>query len=632
MRTTFLLALLLLLAVPAAAKPEEAEVVPALLAAFDALGVKPEAVRVRDVAFWKQWAPRLRASGRMVEGVALPTGRDPLRPTLVDRALRAPLDAVRFGLGIAEGKPPEPLAACFGGGEYVELPAGDDPLPADVEVPGAVRRLAVALAGLEDAALAALPEGSLHARMPHWMVSGLDAGEVGEARAAFDRFGTTDLLPLVRQVLALCREARSVCASGEGFSASQPLRVETPRGLVIVGTRGKDVHEEDAWLLVDPGGDDVYSNNAGGTGTGRRAALCVDVAGDDRYESEAPFSQGAAREGLGILLDLAGNDVYRGGSFCQGAALGGAGVLADDEGNDVFEASEFAQGAAAFGFGLLLSGRGDDTYALDHLGQGLGRTAGYGVLRDDAGDDRYVARPTHESTYSQWTGGRTVHWSFAQGCGFGFYARYEEALPDGNRGLVIRDLLPGGVGVLRDASGDDVYEGSMYAQGTAYFYGLGICADLGGDDVYTATWYGQGAAPHFAAGILVDACGNDRYTGMHQVQGNGRDFSTAVLLDLAGDDVYVAEDRVQGCGDHKDGYGLFVDAAGSDRYAAKRRSARGWATLVKPREQPTEEVPYADYGVFLDLGGEDVYEGRAAGQDGETWIQETTRRGIGVDR
>ena len=119
---------------------------------------------------------------------------------------------------------------------------------------------------------------------------------------------------------------------------------------------------------------------------------------------------------------------------------------------------------------------------------------------------------------------------------------------------------------------------------------------------------------------------------MHQVQGNGRDFSTGVFLDFGGDDVYVGEDRVQGCGDRRDGYGIFVDVAGNDRYDAKRRAARGWTTLVKPDEQPTQEQPYADQGVFLDLGGEDVYAGPADGEDGATWIQEATKRGIGIDR
>ena len=89
---------------------------------------------------------------------------------------------------------------------------------------------------------------------------------------------------------------------------------------------------------------------------------------------------------------------------------------------------------------------------------------------------------------------------------------------------------------------------------------------------------------------------------------------------------------MQGCGDQRDGYGIFVDAGGNDRYDAKRRAARGWTTLVKPEEQPTPDTPYADYGVFLDLDGEDVYEGKAAGADGTTWKQEATGRGLGIDR
>jgi len=37
-------------------------------------------------------------------------------------------------------------------------------------------------------------------------------------------------------------------------------------------------------------------------------------------------------------------------------------------------------------------------------------------------------------------------------------------------------------------------------------------------------------------------------------------------------------------------------------------------------------------GVFLDLGGDDAYDGPAGGADGRVWIRPATGRGIGVDR
>jgi hypothetical protein len=312
-------------------------------------------------------------------------------------------------------------------------------------------------------------------------------------------------------------------------------------------------------------------------------------------------------------------------------------MLIDRSGHDRFTAARFAQGAAAFGLGLLENGGEEgDHYLLDMLGQGLGRTKGYGLLHDMGGDDRYVTTGKHDSYYSQWAPGRKLTWSFAQGCGFGFFCRYEEKVGEQD-GLVVREMLPGGVGALFDESGDDTYRGSMYAQGTGYFYGLGVLVDRAGNDTYTASWYGQAAAAHYAAGLLVDVSGDDVYLGFRQVQGNARDFSTAVFLDLAGNDRYSGESRLQGCGDVNDAWGIFADAAGDDRYEATQSSARGFATTAlsdaeKTDDESADGSPWLDFGIFLDLGGTDTYVGPAGGADNTTWRQKSTGRGIGVDR
>lgn len=610
----------LLLLAPAAARagdslgPRARRAIENALARIDLAG---DDLRVRDFSMWRKNAARLRAAGRMTGSCPLPRLGDVLRPPLVDRARLRPLDAVSLGIDLLERRYPPPLDALL-----AEPPAGPGRSPIV-----ALLALARALADLEDRARAVLPPRLVGGRLARFMVEEIADYETEEARTIFDALGAADLDGLVAAARRVAAQAARVRPAAGDWPWPAPLRIPTTRGIVVLGTPGPDVHEADAWLLVDPGGDDVYRNNAGGARRG--AALLVDVAGNDRYETTDDFAQGSALLGVGILVDLAGNDVYRGRDFCQAAAVGGAGVLLDLGGEDEFVADRFGQGAAAFGAGILESrGPEKDRYRVELYGQGLGRTAGWGLLVEEGGDDRYEAGGKYESaTYSQWTGGRTIHWSRAQGCGFGFYCRYE----DGDD-LVIREMFPGGVGLLLDDAGDDVYRGSMYAQGTAYFYALGILVDRAGDDDYTATWYGQGAAPHFATGILVDGDGDDDYLGMHQVQGNGRDFSVGVHLDVGGDDVYSAEDRVQGCGDLSDGYGIFVDFAGNDRYDAARPTARGYATEKRPERQPTAERPYRDVGVFLDLGGRDTYSGPAGGKDGTTWIREDTRRGVGVDR
>src|SRR5262249_21516314 len=113
------------------------------------------------------------------------------------------------------------------------------------------------------------------------------------------------------------------------------LAVDTVLGPVVIGGPGPTVYRRDAALAVDLAGDGLYESRAGGTADpGRPIAIVIDVDGDDRYVSTAPFAQGAAAFGVGILLDLAGDDTYVAGDLAQGTGLFGIGVLIDAAGND----------------------------------------------------------------------------------------------------------------------------------------------------------------------------------------------------------------------------------------------------------------------------------------------------------
>jgi hypothetical protein len=580
------------------------------------IDLMPGDLRVRDQRLWKRNVARFRESGHWAPGFEPPAERDPLRPRLIDRSLRHPLTMIDLGVKLARGGVPDDFLALIGEGP---------PGPVQDWIP----HIRSELGSLDGVVRDLLPRTAHDRRLATWMLDHIGPSDLKAARKAFGRFENLRFRMLARKAAVLVRTFRRPPKPWkQGWPEDEPERYDTEFGPLLIGTEGDDLYTEDAWIILEPGGDDVYLNNAGGARGEMRTALVVDLAGNDRYLARERFSQGAGHLGVGILIDLGGDDLYSAGEFAQGAALGGVGILHDEGGNDVFTADRFAQGAAAFGVGILTdAGDGPDRYAVEQFGQGFARTAGYGILEDRGGHDRYIAGTKYPSDYyAQWTNGRMVHWSFVQGCGFGFFCRYDEPDGEGGRRLVTREMFPGGVGLLLDRTGDDIYTGSMYAQGTGYFYGLGILADLKGNDRYTATWYGQGAAPHYAAGLLVDAEGNDVYHGMHQVQGNGRDFASAVFLDLAGNDRYFAEDRVQGCGDHSDGFGIFIDAKGNDVYEALRASGRGFATGKKPR------WPYHDVGVFLDLEGRDRYRGPAPGKNGTVWRQEETWRGVGVDR
>jgi hypothetical protein len=97
---------------------------------------------------------------------------------------------------------------------------------------------------------------------------------------------------------------------------------------------------------------------------------------------------------MGILVDGAGDDIYRCGVFGQGCGYWyGIGILADQEGNDTYEGVWYVQGSGAhFALGILRDGGGRDHYrASMNMAQGAGHDFSLGFLYDASGDDRYDA-------------------------------------------------------------------------------------------------------------------------------------------------------------------------------------------------------------------------------------------------
>lgn len=175
-------------------------------------------------------------------------------------------------------------------------------------------------------------------------------------------------------------------------------------------------------ILVDVKGDDRYLANdstidfpssqtkehntslSQGVGFGWRAdftdghslaggiGMLVDIEGDDSY-SAGLFAQGCAYwYGVGMLRDRAGDDRYSGIWYVQGSgAHFGAGILSDGQGNDHYKATmNMAQGAGHdFTIGYLLDESGDDMYDAPNLSLGGGNANGVGIFWDRAGDDVY---------------------------------------------------------------------------------------------------------------------------------------------------------------------------------------------------------------------------------------------------
>ena len=363
----------------------------------------------------------------------------------------------------------------------------------------------------------------------------------------------------------------------------------TPAGWVLVGDTGPNYYGERACLIIDLGGDDIYCNEAGAARPSPEtekpwlpASLIIDYGGDDRYIGEAVATAGAGLGGVGLLLDLQGNDLYLGGRLTQAAAFCGIGVLWDQRGDDLYLADDAAQGTAFFGAGLLLDDNGADLYAAAQCAQAFGGSRGIGLLVDRRGDDRFLADRRVPSTY----GTPDIYRGWAQGVGCGF-----------------RGFSSGGIGLLYDGSGDDDYQAGNFSQGTGYFFGMGMLVDGSGDDFYRGSRYAQGAGAHQAVGILVDDAGSDRYQGsVAASQGAAWDAAVGVLEDRQGDDVYRGNEFAQGAG-AMNGLGLLVDWKGEDQYRAGSGQGYGNGTAYWGGRQA------GNLGLLIDAGNQaDTYD------------------------
>lgn len=440
----------------------------------------------------------------------------------------------------------------------------------------------------------------------------------------------------------------------------------TPAGAIRVRDGASDHYNEDATPLLfflDLGGDDVHEDDLASNRTAANAvSIAIDLAGDDRYEYRAVatpydrpgllpaddggryagnmqygnvtysrhFRQGAAENGIAMLFDLGGgNDRYQSLQGSQGYAHQGAGVLFDDGGDDHYLSESGSQGAAQFGIGLLIDkGNGADEHRAFTFSQGFGFVQGAGILYDGGGNDTYVCDHGDPAQ-----GGIALYFSpqlpnagntsLCQGAGFG------------KRGDVARTFFSGGVGILRDRAGDDSYEASVYAQGTAYWQGAGILADGDGSDLFDAYWYVQGGAAHYSLGILTNAgSGHDIFNGtrapVNVHLGAGHDFSTGVYIGEASDAEYHLA-QLAGGASHCNAVGLFVDNGGDDQYFASSEYGSGSGSVG---EECIADRPNAvSIGVMIDAGGTDAYAYPASmftlPSEGGTWGQ--ARAGLPVE-
>jgi hypothetical protein len=364
------------------------------------------------------------------------------------------------------------------------------------------------------------------------------ANRLQEIAAAYDHAALRRATTLFLNATARFTHALREAGSRMEFP-KEPVRYRSAVGLVVIGTRADDVHAPGAALIVDPGGNDTYLRLPVRDGA---LSVIVDLAGDDRYQGSD-----LVVHGLSAIIDFAGNDAYAMPGPGLGAALAGASVVMDFSGDDSYSAELFGQGAAAFGLGALIDHAGNDTYRLRAGGQGFGLAEGVGLLWDRGGNDTYAASGLSD-VY-----GRGGGLSWAQGAAYGYRTvlgggigvlrddagddRYEAEMYAQGAGYYY------GVGLLWDRGGTDRYHAVRYAQGAGVHEAAGILRDESGGDRYALGYgVGQGMGLDLAVGMLADGAGDDRYRASVLAQGTATANGIGIVADHGGADEWHVDD------------------------------------------------------------------------------------------
>jgi hypothetical protein len=189
-------------------------------------------------------------------------------------------------------------------------------------------------------------------------------------------------------------------------------------------------------------GDPRFQYECFGIGAGSGVRILTDDPGQLAY---------GLAGGLGLVLDLAGDDRYRSANFSQGVGyFFGAGVKLDLGGNDEHAAARYGHAAGAhFGVGLFIDYRGEDRYTstgpLYNGGTAWDRSV---MLFIDASEDNdlYDFRPS-------------------SGLGIADYLSWSVFIEEGGRD---RYVVPAGMGTAAhdsmsgffDLAGEDDYDGA----------------------------------------------------------------------------------------------------------------------------------------------------------------------------
>jgi hypothetical protein len=250
--------------------------------------------------------------------------------------------------------------------------------------------------------------------------------------------------------------------------------------------------------------------------------------------------------------------------------------------------------------------------------QGFGGPLGFGLLDCNVGNNHYYCGGMWRDSYPETPG----YEGWGQGVGAG-----------------LRQVADGGIGVILDNGGENVYEFDYLSHGGGYWCGVGFARDFSGNTkrLITRTAYnggprtqpsfqrfGCGWGCHYSLGFCFDDSGDDVYEGTIMGTGMAWDCSMGVLCDFGGNDHYKATGGLtQGTGNQM-GFGILFDYDGDDVYEGY---GQGYATS-NFTYHPMPDCG-GNFAFLIDYGGNDKY---GCGAKNNSYIERGSSGGFLIDR
>lgn len=422
-------------------------------------------------------------------------------------------------------------------------------------------------------------------------------------------------------------QLKSLPADGDirvpGVTGTVVARIDTPSGAILIGGKERNTYDldrmRDVAVVIDLGGENTYYE--GTVGLDRPVLVVVNLGGNNTFRGSKAGIQGGAVLGVSMIVNTGGNNTYEAQDVAQGSALAGVGIVIDYGPNNRYRGVRRLQGQALGGVGILIGRGGKNDYHAAMWAQGFGGPLGFGLLDNVVGNNHYYCGGMWINSYirEQQTPG---YEGWGQGVGAG-----------------LRAVADGGVGVILDGGGENVYEFDYLSHGGGYWCGLGFARDFGGNTqrLITRTAYnggprtqtsfqrfGCGWGCHYAMGFMFDDSGDDVYEGTIMGSGMAWDCSMGVLCDFAGNDRYMATGgATQGTGNQM-GLGILFDYRGDDVY-------EGYGQGYAPSGISYHTLPHCggNFSFLIDYGGKDTY---GCGAEDNSYIQRGDVGGFLIDR